>query len=103
MLDAYPKGVCYIMVLVAAVEGRLRVGDGRGCRRSTAIWTDWMYSRFRCVTGTYATGMDWIDQVLSYICYALSTPSNRIFGYLKNPSLPPHQNQNQDKAMQHTR
>ena len=52
---------------------------------------------------TYSTAMDWIDQSLSYICYALSTPSNWIFEYLKNPSLRPNKNQNQDKAMHDTK
>ena len=32
------------------------------------------------MTGTYATAIDPIDRVLFYVCYALSTPSNQIFG-----------------------
>ena len=52
---------------------------------------------------SYPTAMDRIDQVLSYVRYALSTPSNRIFGYLSIPSLRPNLNQKRDKAMQHTK
>ena len=56
----------------------------------------------RCVTGVSSiAAMNWIAQVLCYVRYALSMPSNWIFGYLCNPSLRP--NQNQHKATQNTK
>ena len=76
-------------------------GRGDTGRDSATIWVNWMYSGFRCVTGVSSAAMNWIAQVLCYVRYALSVPSNWIFGYLYNPSLRP--NQNQDEAMQNTK
>ena len=61
-------------------------------------WTDAGEDSVRYVMGAYSTAMDRIHQALSYVRYALLTPSNRTFGYLYNPSLRPNQNQNRDTS-----
>ena len=77
----------WVMDRVADV---LLLCEGTGCTRDS-----------RCVTGRFSTGVDWMDRVLYYDCYAMlfSRPAT---GYSNNHSLRPNQNQNQDKAMHHT-